>query len=371
MRALAVLLGLVVVIGTLSSVVRTLVVPRGLRSKLSALVTSGTRGVFQTVADRTGVYERKDAVLAWAAPMSILALLVAWLAAFLLGYALMLYGLSSLDPRAALREAGSSLFTLGFASSDRDRLTAVDFVAAATGPVVVALLVGYLPTLYAAYNRREAEVTLLQSRAGEPNWGPEILARHAAISSLDNLRGLFAGWERWAADVSESHSNYPILMYVRSPVPQRNWLVGLLSVMDAGALQLALNPSLPQGEARLAVRAGFSCLRELARAQRIPYDPDPSPDGDIQLTREEFDLAITRLRAVDFPMERTPDQAWPHFRGWRVNYEAIAYTLLRRIDAVPALWSGPRRTSSEPVAPVTPANRLPGGGTGPLRAAGD
>ena len=57
-------------------------------------------------------------------------------------------------------------------------------------------------------------------------------------------------------------------MYIRSPVPRRNWLVGLLSVMDAGALQLALNPSMPQGEARLAVRAGFSCLRELAQVER-------------------------------------------------------------------------------------------------------
>jgi hypothetical protein len=369
-RVLAAVLGVVVVLGTLSSVVRTLVVPRGLRSKLSAWVSAGTRGVFQAAADRTRDYERKDAILAWGAPLSILVVLVAWLLAFMLGYALMLYGLSELGPRAALREAGSSLFTLGFASSDRDRLTYVDFVAAATGPVVVGLLVGYLPTLYSAYNRREAEVTLLQSRAGEPNWGPEILARHAAISTLENLRGLFAGWERWAADVSESHSNYPVLMYIRSPVPQRNWLVGLLSVMDAAALQLALNPSMPQGEARLAVRAGFSCLRELARAQRIPYDPDPSPDNEIQLTRADFDLAIRRLRNVDYPMERTPDVAWVHFRGWRVNYEAIAYTLLRRIDAVPALWSGPRRTSSGSMAPVTPENRQPGGTSGPITPGG-
>jgi hypothetical protein len=159
-------------------------------------------------------------------------------------------------------------------------------------------------------------------------------------------------------------------MYMRSPVPQRNWLVGLLSVMDAAALQLALNPSMPQGEARLAVRAGFSCLRELARSQRIPYDPDPSPDNEIQLTRADFDLAIRRLRNVDYPMERTPDVAWVHFRGWRVNYEAIAYTLLRRIDAVPALWSGPRRTSSGSMAPVTPENRQPGGTSGPITPGG-
>jgi hypothetical protein len=236
----------------------------------------------------------------------------------------------------------------------------VDFVAAMVGPIVIGLQIGYLPALYAAYNRREAEVTMLDSRAGEPNWGPEILARHASIASLENLSDLFRGWERWAADVSESHSNYPVLISFRSQEPTRNWLIGLLAVMDAAALHLAFNPSLSQGEARLALRMGFVCARDLARTTGIPFDPDPSPDDPIELTYDQFLDGVQRLGLAGYPMERTPDQAWPHFHGWRVNYEATMYRLALRVDAVPAPWSGPRRGGVPVLEPRSPVDRRPG-----------
>jgi hypothetical protein len=105
--------------------------------------------------------------------------------------------------------------------------------------------------------------------------------------------------------------------------------------------------------------------------ERIPYDADPSPDSDIDLTYDDFLVAIERLGRAGYPMERTPDEAWPHFRGWRINYEATAYALLLRIDAVPALWAGPRRWSGPVLAPVTPENRQPGGRSGPLSGTGD
>jgi hypothetical protein len=84
------------------------------------------------------------------------------------------------------------------------------------------------------------------------------------------------------------------------------------------------------------------------------------------LTFEEFLDGIGRLQRGGFPMERTPEEAWPHFRGWRVNYESITYQLASMIDAVPAFWSGPRRGVAAPVAPHTPVNRQPGGGSAPL-----
>ena len=241
----------------------------------------------------------------------------------------------------------------------------MDFAAALTGPVVIGLQIGYLPALYAAYNRREAEVTLLDSRAGEPNWGPEILARHSSITAVDNLKDLYRDWERWAADVSESHSNYPVLIFLRSQEASRNWLIGLLSVMDSAALHLALNPSIAGGEPRLAVRMGFVCVRGLADTIGLPYDPDPDPDSPIALTYEDYLSGIARLERGGYPMERTPEEAWPDFRGWRVNYEATTYPIASIIDAVPALWSGPRRGVAAPVAPRTPVNRLPGGGIPP------
>ena len=116
----------------------------------------------------------------------------------------------------------------------------------------------------------------------------------------------------------------------------------------------------------MAVRMGFVCVRALAKTTGIAYEEDPDPDTAIQLTYDEFLLGIARLERGGFPMERTPEEAWPHFRGWRVNYEAITYQLASMIDAVPALWSGPRRGAAAPVAPHTPINRQPGGGSAPL-----
>jgi hypothetical protein len=341
-------------------------VPRRLRSGLTRRISRVVAVPFRAVAYRSSVYATRDKILAWSAPLTIIVILVVWLVLYLVGYGLLIYAIGDLGFTVALREAGSSVLTLGFASTDRGRLTVTDFIAAMTGPIVIGLQIGYLPALYAAYNRRESEVTLLDSRAGEPNWGPEILARHASVSSLDNLSELFRGWERWAADVSESHSNYPVLIFFRSQEPTRNWLVGLLSVMDAAALQLSLNPSLRQGEARMAIRMGFVCLRALAKTTGLPYDEDPSPDDPITLTYEEFLDGVARLERGGFPMERTPEEAWPHFRGWRVNYESISYQVAAMIDAVPALWSGPRRGVAAPIKPFTPVNRLPGGGSGPV-----
>lgn len=365
-QVLAMLAGLVCVLGTTSSVLRNLVVPRRLRSGLTRRISRVVAVPFRFVADRSSVYATRDKILAWAAPLTIIVILVSWLVLYLVGYGLLIYAIGNLNLPAAFREAGSSVLTLGFASTDRSRLTVVDFAAAMTGPIVIGLQIGYLPALYAAYNRREAEVTLLDSRAGEPNWGPEILARHSSVSSLDNLAELYRGWERWAAEVSESHSNYPVLIFFRSQEASRNWLIGLLSVMDSAALMLALNPSMRQGEARMAIRMGFVCLRALAKTMGLPYEADPDPDDPITLTYDEFLDGIARLERGGFPMERTPEEAWPHFRGWRVNYESIIYRLASMIDAVPALWSGPRRGVAAPVAPHTPVNRLPGGGNGPL-----
>jgi hypothetical protein len=365
-HVLAFLAGLFVVLGTTSSVLRNLVVPRRLRSRLTRRISRVVRVPFRLVADRSPVYATRDRVLAWAAPLTIIVILVSWLVLYLIGYGLLIYAIGDLGITAAFREAGSSVLTLGFASTDRPRLTVVDFAAAMTGPIVIGLQIGYLPALYGAYNRRESEVTLLDSRAGEPNWGPEILARHASVSSLDNLSELFRGWEHWAADVSESHSNYPVLIFFRSQEPTRNWLVGLLSVMDAAALQLSLCPSLRQGEARMAIRMGFVCLRALAKTTGLPYNEDPMPDDPIELTYEDFLIGVARLERGGFPIEVSPEEAWPHFRGWRVNYEAISYQIASMIDAVPALWSGPRRGVAAPIEPFTPVNRLPGGGSGPL-----
>jgi hypothetical protein len=105
---------------------------------------------------------------------------------------------------------------------------------------------------------------------------------------------------------------------------------------------------------------GYTALIDLAATVGITVDPDPDPADPIQLTRAEFDSAVERLVSVGWKLERDQDQAWKHFHGWRVNYEAAAYGLALRLDAPPALWSGSRRKGrDEVINPIRPSHRVP------------
>jgi hypothetical protein len=227
----------------------------------------------------------------------------------------------------------------------------------------VALQIGYLPTLYAAFNRRESLVTMLDSRAGVPSWGPELLARThyglgSGVSAMGQLPELFEDWERWSADVSESHATYLALVNFRSPRPLSSWLTAQLAVLDAAALYLSLVPDAPGAvSARLCLRGGFTCLATIARARGFEIPEDADPTNGITLTYQEFVDAIDRLARVDFPLERPSEEAWTEFVGWRVNYETAAYALAYAIDAPPALWSGPRRHPIPPIPPLRPPTR--------------
>jgi hypothetical protein len=356
-------LGLVIVGATFSSVVGTIVLPKGVRSNISYAVWRAVSTPFMALSGRMRHYESKDRLLGLLGPVSLLALLAAWLLLFLLGYALLFLPLTGDGFMAALRLSGSSLFTLGLAASPRGGATVVTFAAAATGLVVIALQIGYLPTIYGAYNRRETLVNMLESRAGEPAWGVELLAREHLIGSLDSLGPFFNEWERWAADLTESHVNYPWLLSFRSPYPLRSWVVGMLAVLDAAALYLALVPSRAPSAARHCLRTGFLGLRALAGVYRVELPDDPRPDAPIALSYEEFSDGLDRLEAVGFPMERSREEAWRHFRGWRVNYDAAAYLLADRLEAAPAPWSGERRSlrlgADQLVEPVRPRHRSP------------
>ena len=118
----------------------------------------------------------------------------------------------------------------------------MDIAAGATWVVIVALQIAYLPALYQAFNRRESLVAMLESRAGIPAWGPEVLARHQLVGIIDTLPDFYASWEQWSAELAESHTTYPVMLLFRSPDPWFSWLVGLLAVLDGAAMHLALAP---------------------------------------------------------------------------------------------------------------------------------
>ena len=361
LKIIALVVGILILMFDLWDVLRTLVVPRTHTRSLLARTTSGTRKMMRTVSLAFSDFETRDRILATGEPLGLLARLVAWLAVDVGGFGLVIWALGTHPLSYSLVEAGSSVCTLGFAAERGANVSIVNIAAAATGLVIVALQIAYLPALYDTFNRRETLVTLLESRAGTPAWGPELLARHRLVNIHGNLPSLYADWERWAADVAETHTTSPGLLYLRSPHPKNSWIVALLAVLDAAALHLAIDPDHAPAEARLCVRMGFTCLRDIARVSRIDFDPDPSPDASILLTYEDFLEGIARLEQAGVPMTRTPQEAWPHFRGWRINYEGIAYAISKRIDAPPAPWSGDRRMGPTGKAPqpLRPQDRRP------------
>ena len=341
-RVLGAGLGAAIVLATSLSVMWSLVIPGGRAGWLTKSADRFTAAVFRTICKPVRSYRTRHRILAAHAPVMLATMLWVWLCLYVVGYGLLLVPVTH-SLASGLREAGSSLVTMGFASTRGAEPTIVDLLAAGTGLIIVALQIAYLPTLYASFNRRETEVTLVGVRAGHPAWGPELLARNEMATTVVDLPEFYRGWERWASDVAESHSSYPILVRFRSPDPRSSWLIALLAVMDSAALLHALSPQATPVQARLSLRMGIDCLRQIARTIDLPFEDDPRPDAGIQLTRAEFDEGLARLEGVGFNAERTPDDAWRHFQGWRVNYESIAYRLAYATDAVPARWSGPRR----------------------------
>jgi hypothetical protein len=363
MNVVATIVGLVVVAMTVSDVVLTMVLPRrpsGIE-RLSLQVNRSVRVGFVLASRLAKTYERQDAILAPTGPVALMVQLLFWAACLVLGFGLILVGAGN-SFADGLLQALTALFTVGAVHSGGAADTGVDIAVGAIWVVIVALQIAYLPALYSSFNRRESLVALLESRAGVPAWGPELLARHQLVGITDTLPDLYAAWEGWSADVAESHTTYPVLLLFRSPEPWYSWVLGLLAVLDAAAMQLALAPSNASSQARLCLRMGFTLLNRIATTLRIEVDDDPNPEGPIQLTFAEFERAVVMLMSVGFDTERSAEEAWADFRGWRVNYESVAYRLADRFTVPPAPWSGQRRhMRSGPVEPRRPPQRRPGG----------
>jgi hypothetical protein len=359
-RWLGFVVGAALLLTTASSVVKTLLIPRASYSAIGSGLGRLIRGLFRKITARVEDLRQRERILAVIGPAWLISLLATWLAFLLLGFGLVLWPLKHGGFPAALQEAGSSIFTLGFIRPSGPAPSAIVFLAGASGLALVALMIAYLPVLYAAFNRREIQVTTLEALAGAPAWGPELLARQALIGDVAYLPKVYDRWADWAADISESHTNYRALIYFRSPDPQASWLLGLLAMLDAAALHLSFNPSSAPAEARPLMRVGYLAMRKLASGVGIAVTEDPHPDDPLVLTRQEFDDAVEHMREAGWQFERSADEAWPHFHGWRVNYEAAAYALARFLDLPPAIWSGNRpRHRPPPQVPARPPHREP------------
>ena len=354
--------GFLLILTTVGSIIGSIIVPRSATSAITYRSWQAVHGAYSLVARRFPTYDQQDRILVSLGPVAILFNLGVWVIFFLVGYALMFLPFIHGEIGTALWLSGSSIFTLGVASSAQPGPIMLEFIAAATGLTVIALLIGYLPTIYGAYNRRETLVTALSSRAGDPAWGPEILIRHQLDGSLPTLRALYPAWEALAADIAESHSSYPWLVVFRSPDALHSWVTSLLGVLDSAALFLALAPTQAPMEAGQCLRMGFLCMRKIAKITGQSVNDDPRPNDPITLTYAQFAHAVGLLQQAGFPIEKTTEAAWIDFKGWRVNYEAAAYILAEFVVAVPAPWSGNRHNMSTSVIDVLkrrPRHRTP------------
>jgi hypothetical protein len=344
LRIVAFVAGAVLVAWTLLSAIRTLVLPRSAPDQVSRLAFVAVRRVLLALPLRWArSYEQTDRVLAFYAPVGVLALLLTWLAMVLAGYTLMFRAAGAPSWYLAFRDSGSSLLTLGFAPLEGLGLALLAFSEAAIGLTMIALLIAYLPTIYAAFQRRETAVTLLEVRAGQPPSAVEMIARFHRIHGLNRLTDQWRAWETWFADIEESHTSLAALVFLRSPDSSKSWVTAAGAVLDAASLTRAVINIPADAQADLCIRSGYLALRRIADFFDIPYHPAPTfPAQPISIHREEFDEACERLAAGGVPLKADREQAWQDFGGWRVNYDTVLLALAAMITAPPAPWSSDR-----------------------------
>ncbi len=337
--------GVATAAATTLSAIMTVVVPRGVPLRLTGRVFTGMRRLFRLFARRANSYEDRDRIMAAYGPLTLLVLAVVWLVAVGTGYGLMYWALGVRGPRVAFTLSGSSLFTLGFMVPHDLPTTILAFSESTLGLGLLAMLISYLPSIYTAFSRREAAVTALDVRAGTPPTAAAMLERYARIDGLGRLDDFWAVWEAWFADIEETHSSQPALVFFRSPHPKRSWVTAAGAVLDAASLK-ASSVEGQHVEAQLCIRAGYLALRRVADFFGIMYDSDPDPADPIAVTKEEFDEVYDRLAEAGVPLKSDREQCWRDFAGWRVNYDSVLLSLASLIMAPYAPWSSDRSMPS-------------------------
>jgi Ion channel len=345
MRWIALPAGIVILLWTLLDVFRTLVMPRAARGRvrLSRILFLLMWRPWRWVGVRRATVQGRERILAAAAPFFFFVLLAGWVSLALLGYALIIWSpgfVHGMGPGEgsfgdALYSSGTSLFTLGFGGGVPTGWTrAVVVIAGATGLGLFAVVIAYLPVLYQAFNRREVGVLLLDARAGSPPSGPELLHRMGSAGVASSLPDLFAEWERWAADVLETHMSYPLLTVFRSPHDQTSWITSLGSVLDAATLILTSVEDEPDERARLMYGTGVHAVEDLFYYFRLE-------ERETVIQRDEFEDVLQDMKDDGFSI-RPVDEAFARFTEKRAKYAPRLDAIAVMLAAPPGLWIGDR-----------------------------
>jgi hypothetical protein len=303
MRILAIIPGLGLILIILWDAFETIILPRRVtrRFRLTRMFYQTVWAPWSAFARTTRNRKRREKLLALFGPLSLLMLLALWALGLILGYAITLWAIDArlnlnLEPTFAdyLYLSGATFFTLGYGDLVPTLRMGqmISVIEAANGFGLLAIVIGYLPVLYQAFSRREVNISLLDARAGSPSSATEMLRRHAESGNLDELGSVLREWERWAAELLESHLSYPVLCYFRSQHDNQSWLAALTTVLDTCALVMVGVKGLPAWQAKLTFAMARHAVVDLAQVFRT------APAGPQACITRLFPGDLERLRKI-------------------------------------------------------------------------
>ncbi|OLB42723.1 MAG: hypothetical protein AUH05_06610 [Ktedonobacter sp. 13_2_20CM_53_11] len=282
MNILTIIVSVLFIFTILQDGFETVVLPRRVtrRFRLSRLFYMTTWVLWSSVARKMRSGNRRDLYLSYFGPLSLLLLLVFWAAVLVLAFALLQWGLTSAlqapEKHATfgtyLYMSGTTFVTLGFGDVIPlfwlGRFLAV--AEAGIGFLFLALIIGYVPIIYQAFSRREVEISLLDARAGSPPSATELLRRHYRNQQVEELVRYLCEWERWCAELLESHLSYPVLTYYRSQHERQSWLAALTTILDTSSLFIVGFEGITAPTVRFTFAIARHAAVDLAQVYGIP-----------------------------------------------------------------------------------------------------
>ena len=370
MRQASLILGLLLTIGVTIAAIASMVVPRATRRGLSHAVTTFVFAVLRAPLHVPLSYRMQDRWLRLAAPISVLIQLAVFVFLVIVGVSLIIFGQFDLTWEQSAWQAAATVTTLGTTEAVNWSSAMSAAIGAFLGLVIIAVFMGYLVGLYSAYVTRESFMARFAQVAGEPAWGPMVLARSKMIFGDADAAFAFDDWTQWITDLRVGQQASPVLAHFRAPDPMRHWTITMLAMLDATSLALALGLVRARGAAICCVAEGTLTLGVLERKrldlelrnltiEQAVLDILESPSVRREPTAARLDdadwaKAVELLTATGVADEGTLDGARSRFEAIRALYIDDAMAIARSLHSVRALWSGPRSFAGSEHAPEMP-----------------
>jgi hypothetical protein len=333
MRILAAIAGLVLLAGILFDAFETIILPRRVTRyfRLTRLFYRYTWACWAGVARRMHSGKRRETFLSYFGPLSLLQLFLLWTVGLIVAFALLQWAAGSAVNASGqhpsfstdLYLSGTTFFTLGLGDvTPRSALARfITVVESGTGFGVLAIVIAYLPVLYGAFSQREANITLMDARAGSPPTAGELLSRHAQASDAEDLVQYLREWEIWASQLMESHLSYPILGFFRSQHNNQSWLASVAVVLDACAFLITFTTGKFRRQANLTFAI---CRHAVVDLAQVVYTPPLEPAED-RLPEEILEHLKASLANAGMAIDpAVPCRALRHLRRM---YEPYLYGL--------------------------------------------